>query len=70
VKLNEEGDKLVLEVIDDGRGLPSDFRYGLGLSIVKGLTEELGGRFEIASNGGTKAKVIFPKEVAIWVLEY
>jgi two-component sensor histidine kinase len=70
VKLNEEGDKLVLEVIDDGRGLPSDFRYGLGLSIVKGLTEELGGRFEIASNGGTKTKVIFPKEVAIWVLEY
>jgi two-component sensor histidine kinase len=70
IKLNEEGDKLTLEVIDDGRGLPKDFRCGLGLSIVKGLAEELGGRFEISSNGGTRAKVVFPKEVAIWVLEY
>jgi two-component sensor histidine kinase len=70
VRLKEEGDKLVLEVIDDGKGLPKDFCYGLGLSIVKGLAEELGGRFEIASNGGTKAMVIFPREVAIWVLEY
>jgi two-component sensor histidine kinase len=70
VRLNEEGDKLVLEVIDDGKGLPKDFCYGLGLSIAKGLAEELGGRLEIASDGGTKARVAFPREVAIWVLEY
>ncbi|MGC9004117.1 MAG: sensor histidine kinase [bacterium] len=70
VRLNEEGDKLVLEVIDDGKGLPRDFRFGLGLSIVKGLAEELGGKFEITSDEGTKARIVFPTEIAIWELEY
>lgn len=70
VRLEEKGDKLVLEVADDGKGLPKTVTFGLGLSIAKGLTEELGGSFEIEGNGGTRARAILPKEVAIWELEY
>ncbi|MBC7326952.1 histidine kinase N-terminal domain-containing protein [bacterium] len=70
VKLEEKDDKLVLEVVDDGVGFKEDIPFGLGLSIVKGLAEELGGRFEIEGGRGTRARVLLPKEVAIWELEY
>lgn len=70
VRLLEEDPNLVLEVKDDGKGLPASYVPGLGLSIVKVLAEDLGANFQIFSQNGTVARLAFPKEVGIWDLEY
>jgi two-component sensor histidine kinase len=55
LRLRREGRDLVVEVIDDGEGLPAGFDIdrsgGLGLSIVRTLvTSELAGTIEVAPN--------------------
>jgi two-component sensor histidine kinase/putative methionine-R-sulfoxide reductase with GAF domain len=51
---------VVLTIADDGRGLAGD-GDGTGLSIVRALVrDELRGTFELASGGGTRARVVFP----------
>jgi two-component system, sensor histidine kinase PdtaS len=56
---------LVVEVIDDGVGLPEGFSLdasrGLGLSIVQSLvTTELGGSMEMHSGPGTRVRLTIP----------
>ena len=58
VKISREGDHAVIDVRDDGVGLPPDFSpessTGLGLSIVRTLvTSELAGSITMKSDGGT-----------------
>ncbi len=58
VRLERTGDELVVEVIDDGAGLPDGFDLdrstGLGLSIVRTLvTSELGGSIRLWSGEAT-----------------
>jgi len=58
------GGKILVQVSDDGVGLPADFSLErdarLGLRIVEGLvTQDLGGEFTLASNGGTIARITF-----------
>jgi two-component sensor histidine kinase len=58
VRIAREGDHAVVDVRDDGVGLPPDFSpersTGLGLSIVRTLvTSELGGSITMKSDGGT-----------------
>ena len=53
VPLRRESDELLVDVVDDGVGLPEDFALdrakGLGLSIVQALvTGELGGTIEMS----------------------
>ncbi|MBN2226494.1 MAG: PAS domain-containing protein [candidate division Zixibacteria bacterium] len=78
VVLREEGDEVVLSVIDTGPGIPDDLKRrvfspyvstkdsgtGLGLSIVHRIVEEHEGRIEIHSppSGGTEFRVIFKKQ--------
>ncbi len=62
VQLRREGDFVVIEVVDNGAGLPDEFSLegsqGLGLSIVHALvTGELDGSIEMHSNGGTSVCV-------------
>ncbi len=62
----DEGDRVLLSVHDDGRGLPENFDLdrvdSLGLRIVRMLvTEDLKGQIEMQSDNGVSAIVRFPK---------
>lgn len=66
IRLAHRESGLLLEVADDGRGLPPDFdpMAGdvLGLKIVHALvTEDLGGTLTFTDGGGTTAVVTIPK---------
>ncbi len=66
VELEDEGDKVLIAVKDDGQGLPRDFSLNriesLGLQIVQTLVrDDLRGDFELRDEGGVKAVVSFPK---------
>ena len=61
-------ERLVVDVIDDGAGLPEDFdinrQDSLGLAIISTLVKDLGGSVELKprSDGeGTRARVILPQ---------
>ncbi len=61
VTLHSEGDDAVLEVSDDGPGIPANPPKGTGLSIVRALVrDELGGSLELDGADGTRARVRFP----------
>jgi two-component sensor histidine kinase len=64
VRLRRDDDHVVVEVTDNGRGLPEPFSLesqGLGLSIVHALvTGELGGSIEMVSREGTSVFVRVP----------
>ena len=65
VNIRRDGaNAIILEVADDGHGLPPDFDVAaaksLGLSIVQNLTEQLDGRFEIQGESGTICRIVIP----------
>jgi len=65
LSLSREGDNLVLELRDNGVGLPAGFALdsssSLGLQIVRTLvSEDLKGRFEMGSDNGTWARISAP----------
>jgi two-component sensor histidine kinase len=61
VSLRAEGGEALLEVADDGPGIPTDPRQGTGLSIVRALVrDELGGTLDLRGEAGTRAQVRFP----------
>ena len=70
VLLAEEGESLIVQVRDDGIGLPVDFaiKSSLGLQIVQALiTEDLRGVFELTSarvGGGTLATIRIPRTLS------
>ena len=60
--LRRAGDEVVLEIGDDGPGIPAEPHRGTGLSIVRALVrDELGGSLELHGDvSGTRAEVRFP----------
>jgi signal transduction histidine kinase len=54
--------QLDLTIVDDGRGYPADFHFGVGLNSMRERAEELGGtiRFENQSQGGARVQVWLP----------
>src|SRR5262249_35061661 len=66
VGLRKAGNDLVLSVADDGIGMPEPFDPGragsLGLRLVKMLSKQLGGRFELIRGQGTVLRLTFPAE--------
>jgi PAS domain S-box-containing protein len=55
---------IVLEVRDNGKGLPSDFqqkrKHSLGLQLVDDFTRQLNGHLNIRNNGGAAFRITFP----------
>lgn len=55
--------QLLLSIADNGRGLPDNFesRIGasMGMELLQGLSDDLGGSFNIETDHGTHIKVIF-----------
>ena len=60
--LLERSDLLVVEVADDGRGLPATRRAGVGLRSMRERAEELGGTLAVRSrtSGGTVVRAELP----------
>ncbi len=56
-------DVIDLTVSDNGKGLPEGFDWqtqsGLGLKLMKGLTEDIEGQFSIRSAAGTNISICF-----------
>lgn len=53
VRLSLSDDCLVVELTDDGRGIPADVRAGVGLTAMRERTVELGGTLQIGSTLGS-----------------
>ena len=58
------GTEIMLSVSDNGSGLPADFndRIGasMGMELLQGLTDDIGGSFNIRTDEGTHINIIFP----------
>lgn len=65
ITLRELGERLVIEVRDNGVGLPDDFsieeRSSIGMSLIKTLTQQLKGELCIKTDGGARFAVNFEK---------
>lgn len=65
VKISEENEIINLWVIDNGIGLPEDFKMeetdSLGLQLVQTLTEQLEGTLKFKTDKGTKYLLTFEK---------
>jgi signal transduction histidine kinase len=61
VKIETNG-LLMIHIQDDGFGLPSPHKYGVGLHSMRERSEELGGGFSIQNqpDGGTKVQIQLP----------
>jgi signal transduction histidine kinase len=56
------GEQLIIEIIDDGQGLPPAYRCGVGLTSMRERAEELGGSWlvEAGVHGGTRVQAQLP----------
>jgi two-component system, sensor histidine kinase PdtaS len=60
IELAQRNGEVVMSIADDGTGIEAD-ASGTGLSIVQALVrDELQGRLNLRSEGGTRAEVVFP----------
>jgi signal transduction histidine kinase len=61
VELSEEDGYLVIRVVDDGRGVASDARRGVGRQSIEERAAELGGVLSLVTGpGGTTVEARFP----------
>lgn len=62
LEVDEHG--AVLRVADNGSGLPSDYRPGVGLASLRRRAAELGGSLTLESSNGTRVTVVLPRQAA------
>lgn len=62
-------ERLRLEISDNGVGLPKDFKTSpigsLGMSMMEGLTDDLGGHWQLESTAGTRIIIEFPYNIQL-----
>ncbi len=55
--------QILLSISDNGKGLPAGFNShvgaSMGMELLQGLTDDIGGSFSIENNDGTQIKIIF-----------
>ncbi|WP_175454786.1 histidine kinase dimerization/phosphoacceptor domain -containing protein [Lutibacter oricola] len=65
VNMNETEDSYILKLADNGKGLPDDFDINTigsyGLRIMKLLSRQLKGTFELKNKNGVRLNIQFPK---------
>ena len=61
LRLSREPDGVVLEVADDGTGLPSEFGEGTGLRGMRERAVLVGARLEIDGGPGTRVRLVIPR---------
>ncbi|MEX2639530.1 MAG: histidine kinase dimerization/phosphoacceptor domain -containing protein [Balneolales bacterium] len=63
VSLTSENDLYTLVVSDNGQGLPASFdiekSQGLGMTLIRGLTDQLSGELDVQQDGGTSFIIKF-----------
>ncbi|MBX7076223.1 MAG: hypothetical protein K1X33_02765 [Methanobacteriaceae archaeon] len=63
IKFRKNGDEGVLNLYDEGVGLPDGFDIesstGLGMTVIKSLTTQIDGETTIVSDKGTHFKIVF-----------
>lgn len=66
---NTSGDNYLLSVSDNGVGMATNFtgkKFGsLGLSLMEGLSEDLGGKFSLENKNGTTIKISFVYDISV-----
>ena len=66
VSLSKRNGTVTLEVSDDDAGFPEDIDWesspSLGLQLVRSLTEQIDGKVEMISDGGTTFRIIFTEK--------
>ncbi|MGZ8801231.1 MAG: GAF domain-containing sensor histidine kinase [Mycobacterium sp.] len=62
VRLMRSDRQLIIEIDDDGMGLPTDFRAGVGVTAMRERAGELGGEcvFDLRAEGGTAVRARIP----------
>lgn len=60
LRLAREEDAVVLEVVDDGRGVPPDVREGNGLRGMRARAQATGGSVDVTNGDGTRVRVRIP----------
>lgn len=62
VQFRHNGKELLIDIVDDGRGLPPELRAGVGLRSMRERAEELGGTFTVHHGpaGGTHVSAALP----------
>lgn len=63
VRVNHDGQQLIFEVEDDGRGIPDHHRLGMGRESMRERAEELGGNLTVTPNtsgSGTMVGAVLP----------
>ena len=67
VRLNPEGNDAILSVADDGIGVPATLETagtGLGLTMVRGLAQQVCGILAMENDGGTRLTLRFKPAAA------
>lgn len=69
IEMYEVEDLVSLAIADNGRGIPPGFdpdkSNSLGMSLMKGLSKQLHGRFELVNRDGVAILIVFKKEMDI-----